>query len=493
MIGAQSPDAATGRDRRPLAAVLAANAVSISGNSLTLMGVPWFTLQTTGSPAKAGLVAFCATLPVVVSAIAGGPVIDRIGRRRISVASDLVCAVALGAIPLLHYAGALRFWMLCALMALTGLVHAPGETSRHVLVPDLATLAGTPLSRAASLFDAVSRGARMTGAAVAGVLIAVLGPEAVLVVDALTFGVSALLVAVGVRGIPAAEPRRDAAPVSFTAYRAELREGCAFLLRSRLLLGVMLMVTLTNGIDQGWSSVLLPVHARENLGGSRELGLLVAVFGACALLGALLYAAVGHRFPRRAVFTVAFLLCGAPRFVVAALVDGAVPLAAVMAVGGLGAGMLNPILTTVMFERVPEDLRSRVMSVSTAAVLMTTPLGGLAAGQLIERGGLATALLVMGGLYFAATLAPAVFPAWRELDTGPAQAPDGPGPEAGPVRGGPVPGSVRGGAASEAGPVRRGTGPVPGTADAPGGAAQAPGDGARERGGKDLAGGAGRR
>ncbi|TXS55382.1 MFS transporter, partial [Streptomyces sp. t39] len=423
--GGRDGGAAAGHDRRPLAAVLAANAVSISGNSLTLIGVPWFTLQTTGSPARAGLVAFCATLPVVVSAIVGGPVIDRIGRRRVGVASDLVCALAIAAIPLLHYAGALRFWMLCALMALTGLVHAPGETSRHVLVPDLAARAGTPLSRAASLFDAVSRGARMTGAALAGVLIAAVGAEAVLIVDAVTFGVSALLVAGGVRGIPAAEPRRDAPPVSFRAYRAELREGCAFLLRSRLLLGVMLMVMLTNGIDQGWSSVLLPVHAKENLGGARDLGLLAAVFGGCALLGALLHAAAGHRLPRRVVFTVAFVLCGMPRFVVAALVDGTVPLAATMAVGGLGAGMLNPILTTVMFERVPEELRSRVMSVSTAGVLMTTPLGGLAAGQLIERSGLTAALLVMGGLYFLVTLAPVVFPAWRELDWPAARPPSG--------------------------------------------------------------------
>ncbi|MEU1278239.1 MFS transporter [Streptomyces sp. NPDC005805] len=403
--------------------MLTANAVSISGNSLTLIGVPWFTLETTGSPGKAGLVAFCATLPVVVSAVTGGPVIDRIGRRRVSVLSDLVCAAALAAIPLLHWSGALRFWMLCALMALTGLFHAPGETARHVLVPDLAARAGTSLSRAASLFDAVSRGARMAGAALAGVLIAVIGAEAVLVIDALTFCGSALLVVYGLRGVAAAEPRRAGAPASFRAYRAELREGCAYVLRNRLLLAIMLMVMLTNGLDQGWSSVLLPVHAREELGGARELGVLVALFGGCALLGALLYAAVGHRFPRRVLFTVAFLLCGAPRFTVAALVDGPVPLGVTMAVGGLGAGMLNPILTTVMYERVPEELRSRVMSVSTAVVLMTTPLGGLAAGRIIESAGLATALLVFGAPYFLATLSPAVFPCWRELDSAPDPAP----------------------------------------------------------------------
>ncbi|MFJ8074674.1 MFS transporter [Streptomyces sp. NPDC096176] len=407
--------AAQGR-RGPLTTVLAANALSITGNSLTLIGVPWFALQTTGSPTKAGLVAFCATLPVVVSAIVGGPVIDRIGRRRVSILTDLVCAVALAAIPLLHYAGALHFWMLCALMAVTGLFHAPGETARYVLVPDLAEHAGTSLTRAASLFDAVSRGARMAGAALAGVLIALIGAEAVLLIDAATFCGSALLIHVGVRRLRAAEPQRNAAPVSFAAYRGELREGYAFLLRARLLLGVVLMVMITNGLDQGWSSVLLPVHAKDDLGGARDLGLLVAVFGGCALLGALLYAAVGHRYPRRVLFTVAFLICGAPRFVVAALVDGTVPLAVTMAAGGLAAGMLNPILTTVMYERVPQKLRSRVASTTTAGVLMTTPLGGLAAGYLIEEAGLTAALLTLGGLYFLTTLAPAVFPRWREMD-----------------------------------------------------------------------------
>ncbi|MEW2083131.1 MFS transporter [Streptomyces sp. NPDC005283] len=413
--------------RGPLVTVLAANAVSITGNSLTLIGVPWFALQTTGSPGKAGLVAFCATLPVVVSAITGGPVIDRIGRRRVSIASDLVCALALAAIPLLDYAGALEFWMLCALMAVTGFFHAPGETARYVLIPDLAKAARTPLTRAASLFDAVSRGARMAGATLAGLLIALTGAEAVLLLDAATFCGSALLISLGVRGLSAAEPQRRAAPVSLAAYRGELREGYAFLLRSRLLLGVVVMVMLTNGLDQGWSSVLLPVHAKENLGGAGDLGLLVAVFGGCALLGALLYGAIGHRFPRRALFTVAFVLCGLPRFVVAALTDGTAPLAATMAVGGLGAGMLNPILTTVIYERVPEKLRSRVAGVTTAGVLLTAPLGGLAAGFLIEQAGLATALLVVGGAYFLTTLAPAVFPSWREMDAG-RQAATHPGP-----------------------------------------------------------------
>ncbi|MFD5745981.1 MFS transporter [Streptomyces sp. NPDC127033] len=403
------------RDRWPFAATLAANTISIAGSSLTLIGVPWFVLQTTGSASDAGIVAFCATLPVVISAIVGGPVIDRLGRRRVSVVSDLVCGLAMAAIPLLHRAGALEFWMLCALMALSGLVHTPGLTARYVLLPDLAERAGTTLPRAASLYDAASRGARMIGAALAGVLIAVVGAETVLLLDAVTFAASAALIAAGLRGVRSAEPQR-LAPVSLTTYRTELREGYAFLARTRLLMGITLMVMITNGLDQGWSSVLLPVHSRDELGGSADLGLLTAVFGGSALLGALLYGAYGERFPRRAVFAGAFLLCGAPRFVVAALTDGTLPLAVTMAAGGFAAGVLNPILTTVIYERVPDALRSRVSSVTTAGVELTMPLGGLAAGLLVERAGLGSALLVVGGFYLLATLSPLVFPAWRSME-----------------------------------------------------------------------------
>ncbi|WP_405853832.1 MFS transporter [Streptomyces sp. NBC_00090] len=414
-------------DRVPLATVLTANAISVTGNSLTLIGVPWFALETTGSPGKAGLVAFCAAVPVVLAAIAGGPVIDRLGRRRVGIASDLICGLALAAIPLLHQSGALRFWMLCALMAVTGLFHAPGEMARHVLVPDLAGRAGTSLTRAASLYDAVARGARMTGAAIAGLLVAFMGPDTVLYLDAATFAVSALLVTVGLRGVPSAEPMRDGPRLSPARYRADLREGYTFLFRARLLLGITVMVMVTNGLNQSWSSVLLPVHAREELGGPASQGLLVSVFAGCALAGALLYGAVGERFPRRAVFTVGFLLCGAPPYLVAALTETTAPLLVTVVAAGFGAGVLNPILTTVMYEQVPDALRSRVMGASTAGVLLTTPLGGLAAGLLVERVGLTATLLGIGALYFLATLSPMVFPAWRGMDTtrrtGPADAP----------------------------------------------------------------------
>jgi MFS family permease len=404
-------------DRRPLMTVLAANLVSIAGSCLTYLGVPWFVLQSTGSAAKAGIAAFCTLLPAVLAALVTGPVIDQVGRRRVSVASDLACGVAVAAIPLLQFAGILQFWMLCALMALTGLFRAPGETARGVLLPALADRAAMPLTRAAGLYDGAARCAALTASALGGVLIAVLGAENVLLVDAATFAVAAPLFAFGVRDLPEAQPMRLVEPASLPAYRRELAEGYRFLAATPLLLALCLMTLVTRCLDQGWSAVLLPVHAREELDGAIDLGLLNAAFGICALTGALIYGAVGSRFRRWPVFTIAFLIGGLPRFVVAAFTDTFTPLAVIMAVEGLAFGVLNPIMATVTYETVPVELRSRVLGATTASVQLFTPLGGLAAGFLVDASSVPGALLTVGGVYLLATLCPVIFAVWRQMDS----------------------------------------------------------------------------
>ena len=285
-----------------------------------------------------------------------------------------------------------------------------------MLLPTLAGRAGMPLTRAAGLYDGAARCAALTASAVGGVLIAVLGAENVLLVDAATFAVAAPLFVFGVRGLPEAQPRRRVEPASPRAYRRDLAEGYRFVAATPLLLGLCLMTLVTRGLDQGWSAVLLPTHTRRHLDGAVELGLLNAAFGVCALAGALVYGAVGSRVRRWPVFTIAFLVGGLPRFVVAACTGAFIPLAVTMAVEGVAYGVLNPIMATVTYESVPEDLRSRVLSATTASAQVVTPLGGLAAGFLVESAGLSTTLLTAGGTYLLATLCPVVFPVWRQMD-----------------------------------------------------------------------------
>ncbi|MEU6574110.1 MFS transporter [Streptomyces sp. NPDC046805] len=408
--------AAQTRDRRPLLAVLTANVISVTGNWLSLIAIPVFVYATTGSVARTGVVAFWQGLPMVLSAVLGGPLIDRVGRRRVSVGTDLVSAVAVAAIPLLHQGGLLHFWMLCALVTVTGLCRSPGESARGVLLPHLAERAGTTVAKAASHFETARQLARLLGGPLAGVLIAVFSPSAVLFVDAVSFLASAVLVLGGLRGLPAAAPVADAPRVDLRTYREELRAGFAFLRRTRLLLAITLMVMVTNALNQGWSAVLLPAHATDNLGGSVSLGLITGVASVGAICGALLYGTVFGRFRRRTVYATAFLVAGAPRFVLAAVWHDPVPLAVLMLFSGLAAGVLNPLMGPLVFELVPEELRSRVQGVSTAGALAAIPLGTLGSGLLAQATGLTGAFWLVGGLYLLVTLCPLVFPVWRRMD-----------------------------------------------------------------------------
>ncbi|MYS22084.1 Major Facilitator Superfamily protein [Streptomyces sp. DvalAA-14] len=402
------------RDRRPLSFLLTANVISIAGNMLTLVAVPWFALESTGSAARAGLVAFAATLPVVAAAVLGGPLIDRLGLAVSSVLSDAVCALAVAAVPVLHLAGDLSYGALLVLVGVSGLFHAPGETAREVLMPRLAERAGTTIARGSSAYESASRGARMLGAPVAGVLIAAIGAANVLLLDAGTFAVSAVLIGFGVRD--GARPPARPGGTTLAGYRAELREGFAYLFAARLLLAVVGMVMVTNALDQAWSSVLLPVNAREHLGGSVAVGAVSGTVGAAALVGSLLYGTFGHRLPRRGLFIGGFLLAGFPRTAVAALVPGLTPLIVTCAVCGLGAGVLNPIIGTEMVRLVPERLRSRVFGAANSGVLVAVPLGGLLGGCLVQYTGLTAANLTVSAIYLLTTLSPLVLPAFRQWD-----------------------------------------------------------------------------
>lgn len=401
-------------DRRPLRALLTANAVSITGTMMTLLAIPWFVLSTTGSPSRTGIAAASETIPLVLVSAVCGPLVDRLGARRISIVSDLVSAAAVAAIPLLHAAGGLRFWQLCLLIAVAGVVRAPGETARSVLIPGVVRLAGTPLERVTSMSDGVSRGARMLGAPLAGVLIAAWGPADVLLVDAATFLTSALLIAAA---LPASV-RPVVADDEQTPYLRRLGAGLAYVRTDRLIGGIVAMVLVTNLLDAAYSTVLLPVYARDVLHSSVGLGLIAGIFGAGALAGTVLYGVVGPTLPRWPVYTGAFLIAGAPRF----LMFGLQPPLVVLLVGcglfGISVGALNPVLSAVEFERIPDSMQSRVFGVMSAGAMGGMPVGAVGGGALVDAIGLRGALLSMGAVYLLATLAPLVWPVWREMDRG---------------------------------------------------------------------------
>lgn len=407
---------AQGLSRAPLIGLLVSHAVSMTGNMLTIIALPLYVLAETGSAAATGVTGFFATLPIVLGGVFGGVLVDWVGYRRASVAADLVSGTTIVLVPVLESTVGLSFPVLLGLVFLSGLLDTPGQGARSALLPELAAAAGVPLERAVGMFEAAERGARMAGAPLAGLLVAVFGALPALVLDAGSFVLSAAVLVWLVPRNVDARVKTDRELLEVSGYWRSLGEGFRFVAHEPLLRAFVVLVLLTNAIDAAMSTVLLPVYAERELGGALAFGLLVGTMGGGALVGSLVFGAIGHRLPRRPTFVVAFALAGAPPLL--GLAAG-LPLPALLGITGLSgffAGAINPLIGTVKLERIPPGMRARANGLIQAGAWGAVPLGALGGGFAVERLGLTETLIALGIIYLGLTMSPLLGGPWRELD-----------------------------------------------------------------------------
>jgi MFS family permease len=408
-------------DRRAsgsLAVLLTAHAISQTGNVVTAFAIPFYVIGIGGSGVEVGLAAFFATAPVVIGGPLGGVVVDRIGHRRAAITADVISGATVLAIPVLALTVGLPFWALLALVFASGLLDTPGQTARRVMLPALTARAGVRIERSVGLLDGSERLARLIGASVAGLLVALVGPIACLFVNAATFAVSALLTGAFVAATPVVGRGRDDTGnrASRASYWEDLAEGFRFVIRDPLMRLIVGLVLVTNLLDAARSSTLMPLYANDHLGGAAALGLLVAVMGGCALVGNVAFGFVAHRVPRRVTFAVCFALAGGPSSAAFALGAPLPVLVAATALSGLAAGAINPILGTVELERVPEHMRGRVFGLINAGAWAGVPFGALLGGIAADTIGLTLAFGIIAVTYTIVTLSPLAGGAWRGME-----------------------------------------------------------------------------
>ena len=304
-----------------------------------------------------------------------------------------------------------RSWCCGRWWRLRGASRGPSDAAKTVFIPAVTEAAQVPLERGTGLSGSIDRLASTVGPAAAGLVVAAVGAPYALLITAAVFGLGAAI-------IGATAPRDLGRPAgeAGVSYFARLRDGAAFLRRERLLRSIAGMVAVTNFLDATWSSVLLPVWARDTGYGPAGIGLIVGAMSACAALSSLVAAAIAHRLRRRPTYLIGFLIGGAPRFIVLALGMKLWAIAAVYAVGGFGTGFINPIIGAILFERAPPAMFGRVRTLVGAVGAAGIPFGGLFGGAFVALAGLAPVLFVCGALYFATTMLPGLQREWSEMD-----------------------------------------------------------------------------
>ena len=401
---------------RPFLALSAATVLATTGTRFSAIAVPWLVLETTGDPVLTGLAGLAEMLPYVLAKALGGPLIDRLGPRRMAITCDLLSTMAVAVVPLLYWAGLLSIWILLPALALIGVLRAPADASKQAMVPAVAALGHMPLERVTGVVGAADRLAGTLGAASAGALIGLLGSGAALIANATAFLLSALVLSMGVpRTNAAVAADATAEPVVPIGYFGQFAAGWRVLRSDAVLMGLVLMIAVTNLFDQAYSMVLLPVWVRAAGLDVTWVGIFLATFSASAIAGSTLAAIYGARLPRLLLYTLGFL-CAGPLALGSFALNLPLPaIIAILLLGGLAAGFLNPIISAILLERTPAPMVGRVIALTGALTWSLIPFGGLYAGLLVNTVGILPALGVTAMLYLCATLLPLAIPSFRQM------------------------------------------------------------------------------
>jgi MFS family permease len=429
--GGVRPRAGAGARRRaPLFLIEAATLLSGIGNGVATVALPWLVLERTGSATAAGVVAAATALPLLLSSLFSGTVVDLLGRRRTALVSDALSAASVAAIPVVDAVAGLNLGWLVALAVLGAVFDPAGLTARETMLPAAAQAAGWRIERVNGTHEATWGLAFLVGPGVGGALIAAVGPGSTLWVTAAGFTLAVLLVA-AVR-LPGAG-RPEAPPPGLWRGTGE---GLRFVWRDPLLRAIGLITMALVALYLPVEGVLLPAFFVAQ-GEPARLGGLLMAMSAGAVVGALASGTAGRHVRRRTLLAAALLVTGVALVGLATLPPYPAMLACAAAVG-LAYGPVNPLANYAMQTRTPERLRGRVVGVMTSFGYAAGPAGYLLAGPLVEWLGLRPAFLLLAGALLATAVVAAPLPVLRALDDPPPYPPAPPGGTSGRVEG-PVP------------------------------------------------------
>jgi len=378
---------------------------SSSGLMTQAVATSWLVLQLTGSAVDLGVLSAAAMLPSLLAGAWCGTLVDRLDRRRVLIATQSLLALFSSVLFLLIAAHHVAYWSIVAITACGGLVNALDGPARQVYVLDL--VGRRRLASAVSLYEVIINASRVLGPAIGGVLLALLGPGACVLVNAVSY-LAPLAVLLQKPGVAA--PDEDAAQPAPRPARGERRGATRAGLRyawSVPAIRSCLLIAAASGILFN-STVLFPLLAVRvfHLGGG-GYGALLSAFGLGALPGALLAARGGEPTGRQVA-----LLAGATGACTAATAcspDVAVLYLGTAAVGLCSIWMVARANTLVQLRSRPE-LRGRVMGAWTMALPGANPITALAVGALADVAGARIAFASAGALMLAI-----VAGSWRAL------------------------------------------------------------------------------
>jgi MFS family permease len=373
---------------------IAGQLISLIGTWMQTTAQLWLVYKLTGSAALLGVFGFASQVPMLFLSSIGGYVGDRYDRQRSVIATQtasMILAFVLAALTLTH---TIQVWHVIVIAFLVGIVNAFDVPIRQAFFVQM--VGKEDLPNAIALNSSIFNGARVVGPAIAGFAIARIGEGWCFFLNGLSFAavIVALLMMRNVR--TEAKPSEDSPFKSFM-------QGFHFAMSDLPIRSALLLLSVLSLFGLQYS-VFLPIYANDILkGGARTLGLLMSFAGVGAVLGALQFAARTH-YRGLARWIAATSLTCAVGLIIFSQARVFWLCTAVLFVVGFAATSQMAATNTLIQNRVPDELRSRVMAVYATMFMGVQPIGSMIAGGVAKRIGAPYTLSLFGFLVLLGSL-----------------------------------------------------------------------------------------
>lgn len=397
-----------------------AETISQFGTQVTFLALPLIAATTLNvTPFEFGLLATIEFLPFILLSLPAGVWVDRLRRRPILIVGDLVRAASLSSIPIVFAIQTasgtqlLTIWQLYAVGFINGCATVFFDVAYQSYLPALVDR--DQIVDGNAKLETSRSAAQITGPGIAGVLIGALTAPIAILVDSISFVVSAVFMIAIRRHEPAPEPRVDQHG-NRPSMRTEIAEGLRYVGRHRYLRNIAATTGISNFFSNIAFSILILYLVRELAFSPQLLGLVFSVGSIGFLLGALLANRVASRFGVGPTIVGSAVTFGPAALLVAVAPPDLAPgfVAASGFLGGLGGAIYNINQVSLRQAITPERMQGRMNATMRFIVWGTIPFGNIVGGLLGGLIGLHETIWIgaIGGLF---SFLPVFFSPIREI------------------------------------------------------------------------------
>jgi MFS family permease len=396
---------------------MAGEAVSMTGTWMQVMAQGWVMTTLTTSAVMLGLVNFATGIPMLILALTGGVLADRLNKRNILLAAQVVQIGFALLVGWLVATGQVRVWHIIAVAFLLGIVFAFEMPAVNALVPEL--VQREQISTAIAIDRSVFHGTRLIGPAMAGYVVAKWGEATAFFVNAFSF--LALIIALLSIRLPPRPLSRSDRPGS-----GGIGEGMTYVRSDRPTLAMLAIMALSTLFVFPVLVVMMPLYARHLLGlDADRMGWLMGLTALGSFTGALGLLAIPYRY-RRPVFVAMVTGVGTGLVGLSLAEDFGFAVAALITLA-LCVSCLVGLAHTVIQERAPGEMRGRVSAIAGLSFFGLMPFASLGMTAVADGIGMRQALALGGLAYVTAGL-----PVLLGRNEGLWEPPPAPGPAAPP-------------------------------------------------------------